>query len=556
VSINDTSIPAPIEEGDSVNPETPRQWLRRSFLAAGGATSALSLTSSRATTGAGPIAPPVATGTRAEGDAVELSLVELRDKIKGGWAGQVIGCTYGGPTEFRFNGTMIHDRVPIPWDDSRMLWWYDHSPGLYDDVYMDLTFVEVFEKHGLDAPASEHALAFAHAEYPLWHANQAARYNILNGIMPPDSGHWRNNPHSDDIDFQIEADFAGLMSPGMARSAGEICDKIGHIMNYGDGVYGGVYVASLYALAFVYGDMKLVVREALKSVPAESSFHRCIADVIAWHARYPRDWKSAWFEVQKEWSFDKGCPDGVFRAFNIDAKLNAAYIVIGLLYGDGDYGRTIDISTRCGQDSDCNPANAGGILGTMLGYGRIPEFWKQGLDKVEDRNFIYTEMSLNKVYDLSVRHAVEMIERNGGRRRGDDLSITYQTPRPVPLEVGFQGVYPTERIRLGGGLGPGKREHDFEMRGCGFVVAGRAVKDGHLPDTTLSVEVFADNRLLEVAKLPTSSVARRHEVTWNYDLPEGSHRVRLTAKDIPEGYGVELGDAIVYSTRDPGPANH
>lgn len=101
-------------------------------------------------------------------------------------------------------------------------------------MYMGLTFADVFEKEGLDAPAKLHTLAFANTDYMLWHANQAARYNILNGIMPPESGHWTNNPHSEDIDFQIEADFAGLMAPGMVNTASEICDKVGHIMNSGD----------------------------------------------------------------------------------------------------------------------------------------------------------------------------------------------------------------------------------------------------------------------------------------------------------------------------------
>ena len=93
-----------------------------------------------------------------------LSKADLMDKIKGGWAGQVIGCTYGGPTEFKFNGTMIQDYTPIDWNASMMEWWYTNVPGLYDDIYMDLTFVEVFEKEGLDAPASSHAHAFTHAE--------------------------------------------------------------------------------------------------------------------------------------------------------------------------------------------------------------------------------------------------------------------------------------------------------------------------------------------------------------------------------------------------------
>lgn len=77
-----------------------------------------------------------------DGDNIMIDKQVLRDKIMGGWAGQVIGCTYGGPTEFQWNGTMIGDHVLIPWDETLMEWWYDNSPGLYDDVYMDLTFVQ------------------------------------------------------------------------------------------------------------------------------------------------------------------------------------------------------------------------------------------------------------------------------------------------------------------------------------------------------------------------------------------------------------------------------
>lgn len=63
--------------------------------------------------------------------------------------------------------------------------------------------------------------------------------------------------------------------------------------------------------------------------------------------------------------------DGVFAPLDIDAKINAAYIVLGLLYGNGDFTKTMEISTRAGQDSDCNPSSAGGILGVMLGYSQI-----------------------------------------------------------------------------------------------------------------------------------------------------------------------------------------
>jgi hypothetical protein len=81
---------------------------------------------------------------------VTMSLDALMDKIKGGWAGKTIACTYAGPTEFKFNGTMIQDYTPISWPDGIVKQWYTNSSGLYDDIYMNLTFVNVFDRLGLD----------------------------------------------------------------------------------------------------------------------------------------------------------------------------------------------------------------------------------------------------------------------------------------------------------------------------------------------------------------------------------------------------------------------
>ena len=402
-------------------------------------------------------------------DKVTLTKAQLLDKIKGGWAGQTIGCTYGGPTEFKYPGTMIQDYIPIPWPDGYIKWYMTNAPGLYDDIYMDLTFVDVFERLGLDAPVDSFAMAFATAGYTLWHANQAARYNILHGIMPPASGHWLNNPHSDDIDYQIEADYAGIMSPGMPNTASAISDKIGHIMNYGDGWYGGVYVGAMYSLAFVSDDVEYVVSEALKTIPKESIFYQCMADVIKWHKQYPDDWKQTWAECEKKWSSDVGCPNGVYVPFNIDAVINSAYIIIGLLYGEGDFARTIDISTRCGQDSDCNPASSGGILGAMMGYSNIPEYWMKNLREVEDLNFAYTTISLNKTYQMSYNHALQLIASNGGTVDGDNVTIAYQSPQPVRYEKGFDGYYPTRRVEINK---PITDVSEFEFEGIGIVFEG------------------------------------------------------------------------------------
>src|SRR4051794_30918828 len=75
----------------------------------------------------------------------------LRGKIKGGWAGQTVGVTFGGPTEFRYRGTMIDDYTPIAWNDKLLKDSFEHTKGLYDDIYVDLTFVNVIEKQGLEA---------------------------------------------------------------------------------------------------------------------------------------------------------------------------------------------------------------------------------------------------------------------------------------------------------------------------------------------------------------------------------------------------------------------
>lgn len=481
---------------------------------------------------------------------VVLTKQVLMDKIKGGWAGQTIGCTYGGPTEFKYRGTMIQDYMPIRWPDGCIKNFYLNGPGLYDDIYMDLTFVEVFERLGLDAPVDSFAMAFANAGYMLWHANQAARYNILHGIMPPASGHWLNNPHADDLDYQIEADYAGLMSPGMPNTASEISDKIGHIMNYGDGWYGGVYIGAMYSLAFVSDDIEFIVTEALKTIPEQSRYYQCMKDVIGWHRQYPDDWKQTWFECERKYSEDIGCPDGVFVPFNIDAVINSAYILIGLLYGEGDFYKTMDIATRCGQDSDCNPASAAGILGTMIGYSHLPDYWMKNVREVEDMDLAFTTTSLNKAYRMSFNHALQLIERNGGDVQDSSVVIAYQTPVPVRYEQAFEGMYPSMRTDLN------KMVDDvdmFEFEGTGFIMRG-SVKSAD-EKYVAQVSMYIDGELVETADLPVSFTARRQELFWKYLLPKGKHTVTFKWHNPQKDAMVHCGEVIIYSDTPEQPSH-
>jgi len=478
---------------------------------------------------------------------ITLSLDKLGDKIKGGWAGQTIGVTFVGPYEFRFQGTFIGDYQPLKWYDGYLKNTMINNPGLYDDLYMDLTFVDVFEKYGLDAPVDSFANAYANAGYMLWHANQAGRYNILHGIKAPASGQWKNNPHADCIDYQIESDFAGLMSPGMPNTASAISDKIGHIMNYGDGWYGGVFVGAMYSLSFISSDLNYIISNALKTIPAKSKFHQCITDVIAWHKKYPADWKQTWLEVQKKWADDIGCPEGVFAPFNIDANVNAAYVVIGLLYGDRDFTKTLEITTRCGQDADCNPSTAGGILGTVLGYKNIPAYWKMGLAEAEDIDFKYTTMSLNKVYETGLKHALKNIERQGGKISGNSIVIKVQTPQTVAFEQSFTGIYPVINIPVK--WSEAKDEISFDFEGTGFVVKGETAKWGSTSSFVYNTELYIDGSLVERPQLPASYTTRRYEICWKYDLPKGKHTVRLKILNSEPESEFRVGEAIIYSDK-------
>jgi hypothetical protein len=486
----------------------------------------------------------------------------LADKIKGAWAMQTIGVTYGGPVEFHYKNMMIPDSVQLEWSDTMMYHWMTKIPGLYDDIYMDLTFVDVFQKEGLNAPVNSFANAYAHADYFLWHANQQGRYNILNGIMPPASGSWLNNPHADDIDFQIESDFAGIMNPGMPESAIGVCNKIGHIMNSGDGYYGGVFISSLYSYAFILNNIKEIVNKALSAIPPQSNYYKCISDAVQFYEKYPNDWKSAWTELQQRWGAEIGCPDGAGSDFDIDAKLNSAYVVLGLLYGNGDVQKTMEIAARCGQDADCNPSSAAGVLGAMIGYKAIPPKWSAGLPSIEDLDFKYTTVSLNDVYRISLDHAMKMIVMNGGDTTGNEVQIKLQQPETVPLEVNFPDYKLAETVDINKKIDSKTRSKLYEASfdGIGFVLRGEpgnsdfdksysllSPEETH-NDFVLQVKCTIDNNGPFTVDLPLNFLKRNTEIVcYKYELAPGKHHIKIEPLNLEAPVNLKLWNMLVYT---------
>ena len=490
-----------------------------------------------------------------------LSRAALDDKVRGGWAGQMLGVAFGAPTEFRFNGRRIEGDLPA-WTPDRVENAIDQ-----DDLYVEMTFAEVMDRKGLGATSVDYGEAFRQSKYRLWHANAAARRLLERGLKPPLTGHPKHNLHADDIDFQIEADFIGLMTPGLPQEANRYCELVGRIMNHGDGLYGGMFVTGMYAAAFFESDVRKVVEAGLAGIPAESGYGRLIRDVLDWSARHPDDWVKTWSLIQEKWDRDDPCVDGALAPFNIDAKLNGAYIALGLLYGRGDFSRTIEISTRAGQDSDCNPSNAAGILGTMIGYARIPDEWKKGIPPLADRKFAFTQYSLNDIVASTVTRALKVVQGAGGTVSETEIAVPYQAPKPPALEQSDFGVPialvaatapawtrrgaweqvsarndPAEVV--GYRASAAGAEAAFSFTGTGVAIVGTMSQDGGLAD------VFLDGR--PAGDLDAYIVERTHDnALWHMTgLAPGPHTVRVLVRGAADprskGRAVTLEHSVVF----------
>jgi len=364
------------------------------------------------------------------GEMVRLDKDCYMDKCKGAWAGQMAGVMFGMPYEwapgcegFRFPGRPILEELE-PWKPERI-----HAAVNNDDCYVEMTFLKALENHGLDITRKQAGIAFARTTYDLWHANLFGRENVRLGLMPPRSGHPKHNLHADDLDFQIESDLFGILCPGLPRESNRLCNIFGHIMCYGDGVYGGMFVAGMYTAAYFEDrNVRAVVEAGLACIPKKSLYHRCISDVLEWHRENPDDWLATWRRIEEKWQDNVDCEP--FWKSNMDAKLNGAYVVVGLLYGNGDMAKTIELATRCGQDADCNPATAAGVLGCMKGFSAIPREWVSGLEEIKQTKFSFTDHTFETLLPACQRLAEQVILQAGGIVEGETYVIPREDPRP------------------------------------------------------------------------------------------------------------------------------
>jgi len=291
--------------------------------------------------------------------------------------------------------------------------------------------------------------------------------------------------------------------------------------------------------------------------------------MLRWSKQYPSDWIRVWNLVEQKWNGREPCPDGALRPFNIDAKLNGAYVAMGLLYGEGDLHKTLNIATRCGQDSDCNPASAMGILGLVKGYKAIPADLKDGIEGIADRKFQYTDYSFRTIVDSTVKQAVKAVERTGGRVEGNKLIVKLQTAQPPALELWDDYGSPVERVVTSdprwewkGTWNPAPAEWrakeelnvaskagseaSIRFNGSGAILTGWYVPTGGKAD------VFLDGTLNQtVDAYPDENARKTGESIWHaFGLKSGEHTVRLVVRGEPypgsKGTDIAVADLVIF----------
>ncbi|MBM4042057.1 MAG: ADP-ribosylglycohydrolase family protein [Planctomycetes bacterium] len=355
-------------------------------------------------------------------EARHLSRAELLDRIRGGWAGQMIGNVQGLPFEFKYKD----EPGPLP----------DFTPNLPrcrsdDDTDIEWTHLHAMDRLGtLLVPYPDLAREWVHSiNRRIWVSNEQARKLIGQGIVPPWTSHFALNPHAKyNLSGQFCAEAFGLLAPGLPNEAARIARHYVHITVRGEPVQACAHTTAMIALAFFERDIERIVTRSLDAVDPRSEHAEMVRDVLAWHKQWPADWQATRAAIQKKYRDE--------RKWNMNATVtNGALVVAALLYGKGDFVETLRLSFAMGYDADCNAATCGTVLGVMLGAKAmaarpgwvLPEHYdnttRDGLPKSE---------TLDDLVALTARLADKAILAAGGRKEGEGDGAVYLIPIQEP----------------------------------------------------------------------------------------------------------------------------
>ncbi|MFH8798870.1 ADP-ribosylglycohydrolase family protein [Streptomyces sp. NPDC017936] len=346
------------------------------------------------------------------------TVTRLADRILGGWLGRIAGNMLGKPVEQgdlwtreridrylrRAAALPLTDYLPEPaagdGDPPMRPEWRQcvrgriHGSCRDDDVDYAILGLHLLETHGFGFSTEQVGdlwllrLPFLQT----FTAERAAYRNLANGLRPPLTATY-DNPYQEWIGALIRADVYGWTSPGLPRRAASLARRDAVLSHTGNGVYGAMWAAALISAAFTAPTVRHAVDEALTVIPASSRLARVVRRVASLHeTRMP--WEDTLTTVAEETA-------GLGWIHSVP---NAAVITAGLLYGDGDFTRTIALTVRGGLDTDSNGATAGSVAGVLTGAGAIPGQWTEPLaDTVRSAVFGFDGVRISELAERTVR---------------------------------------------------------------------------------------------------------------------------------------------------------
>jgi ADP-ribosylglycohydrolase len=284
-----------------------------------------------------------------------LNRAEYEDKVLGCWTGKNIGGTLGAP----FEGKQAILDVKFYTQDLK------GNPIPNDDLDLQLVWLRAIEDHGI-YNINERLLGeywLAHVVGP-WEEYGICRNNMVNGLYPPLSGLCNNARWHNGNGAWIRSEIWACLFPGAPDDVAEFAWYDACVDHAGDGIYAEIFTATLESMAFIESDLHKLIEIALSKIPSTCRVTRSVRLALAEY-KAGHDFITARNAVLKD-SEDLSW---------FHAPANIAFTVIGLLYGEGDFARSICIAVNCGDDTDCTGATAGAVMGIIKGRSGIPREW-------------------------------------------------------------------------------------------------------------------------------------------------------------------------------------
>ena len=298
-----------------------------------------------------------------------VSHQQMHSAVRGCWLGKNIGGTLGAP----FEGS----------PDVRNISFYaqenlDGNPEPNDDLDLQLMWLTMAEYHGIDRLTSR-----LFGEYwingVVMMANEyvVCQKNCKNGFYPPVSGAVNNDDWKWSNGAWIRSEIWACLFPGDPDKAIEYAWLDASCDHTSEGIYAEMFTAALESAAFAEKDLRKLIDIGLSKIPADSRMAKSVKFVCDCYDAGD-DWRSARAKVV-EFNSDLGF---------FQAPGNVAFVVIGLLYGEGDFGKSICTAVNCGDDTDCTGATVGAIMGIMYGAENIPDEWVKPIgDRILTKSF-------------------------------------------------------------------------------------------------------------------------------------------------------------------------